>query len=86
MQRLVLLLVAAALTAAAQSVSAQVPSPLDVFGWVPGADYEVADYEQMQQYFRQLADATDRAQLIEIGRSPVALDQRTIGAGSDRRR
>jgi hypothetical protein len=71
MQRLVLLLVAAALTAAAQSVSAQVPSPLDVFGWVPGADYEVADYEQMQQYFRQLADATDRAQLIEIGRSAM---------------
>jgi len=48
-----------------------VPSPQDVFGWAPGADYEVADYAQMQTYFRQLAAATDRVTLVEIGRSAM---------------
>jgi hypothetical protein len=52
-------------------LSAQVPSPEEVFGWPPGADYQVADYEQMQSYFRQLADASDRVQLVEIGRSAM---------------
>lgn len=71
MKRLASILVSAALTAAAHSLAAQVPSPEDVFGWAPCADYELADDEQMMQYFRQLADATDRVQLTEIGRSAM---------------
>ncbi len=71
MQRLASILVAAALTTAAQSTAAQVPSPQDVIGWAPCADYQVADNEQMWQYFSELADATDRVQLIEIGRSAM---------------
>ena len=71
MQRLPSLLLAAALTAGAGSLNAQVPSPEDVFGWAPCADYELADNEQMLDYFSQLADATSRVQLIEIGRSAM---------------
>lgn len=47
----------------------QVPSPEDAFGFPPGADYKVADYDQMQDYFRALAAASPRAELREIGRS-----------------
>ena len=70
-QRLANYLVAGALIAGANSVLAQVPTPQAVFGWAPCADYEVADYEQMQAYFHQLAAATDRVQLIEIGRTAM---------------
>jgi hypothetical protein len=54
---------------AALPLSAQVPTPEQAFGFPPGADYEVADYGQMQAYFRDLAASTPRAELIEIGRS-----------------
>ncbi len=30
----------------------QVPHPRDVFGFEPGADYEIADYSQMLEYYR----------------------------------
>jgi hypothetical protein len=50
-------------------LGAQVPSPEDVFGFPSGADYQAADYGQMQEYFAALAASTDRAELIEIGRT-----------------
>ncbi len=49
--------------------AAQVPTPSDVFGFRVGTDYKVADYEQMQEYYRRLDAASDRVQLTEIGRS-----------------
>ena len=33
---------------------AQVPNPADVFGFEPGADYKLADYTQLQDYYQQL--------------------------------
>jgi hypothetical protein len=71
MQRLASYLIAVTLIAGTKPALAQVPAPQDVFGWAPCADYEVADYEQMQAYFHQLAAATDRVQLIEIGRTAM---------------
>ncbi len=59
------------LLTATRPVAAQVPSPQDVFGWPPGADYEVAAYEQMLAYFHQLDAASERVHLIEIGRSAM---------------
>jgi len=46
-------------------------SPEEVFGFQPGDDYKLASYEQMETYFRQLADESDRVQLREIGRTPL---------------
>lgn len=63
------LLLAAAFFTLPLNVQSQIPSPEDAFGFPPGADYQVADYGQMQAYFRDLADASDRARLVEIGRS-----------------
>ncbi len=48
-------------------MSGQVPTPESVIGWKLGADYKLADYEQISAYFRQLDAATDRMQLFEIG-------------------
>lgn len=53
----------------AAPVQAQVPRPADVLGFEPGADYELADYDQLLDYYRQLDAASDRVSLVEIGRS-----------------
>ncbi len=45
----------------------QVPHPSSVFGFEPGADYELADVDQLYDFYRQLADASDRVELTEIG-------------------
>jgi len=52
---------------AAPGVQAQTPAPEDVFGFEPGADYKMADYDQVMTYYRQLSEASDRVQLRDIG-------------------
>ena len=53
----------------ASQLAAQVRSPDDAFGFAAGADYEVADYGEMQAYFQELAQASPRVAIREIGRS-----------------
>lgn len=48
---------------------AQVPKPEDVFGFKVGADYELADYNQILDYLDQLAKASPRVIKTEIGKS-----------------
>ena len=48
---------------------AQVPTPESVIGWEPGADYRLADYSQIREYFRRVAEASDRVELEQIGTS-----------------
>ena len=50
-------------------LNAQIPKPSDTFGFEPGADYKLADYDQMLAYYNKLAASTDRVQMIEIGKS-----------------
>jgi len=47
----------------------QVPKPADVFGFEPGADYKLADYSQMVDYYTRLDKTSDRVSMIEIGKS-----------------
>lgn len=50
------------------SLQAQdIPKPADVFGFEPGANYELIDNDQLEDYYRQLAQASDRVMLKEIG-------------------
>ena len=49
------------------SALAQVPTPVDVIGFEPGADHVLADYDQIQSYFRALDAASDRVIVEEIG-------------------
>ncbi|MEJ2237376.1 MAG: M14 family metallopeptidase [Gemmatimonadales bacterium] len=57
--------------AASRSVSAQgsVPTPESVLGFEVGADFHLASYDQSLEYFRRLSDASDRVQLVEVGRT-----------------
>jgi murein tripeptide amidase MpaA len=46
-----------------------VPTPESVLGFKPGADFELATYEQSIAYFQQLAAASDRITLRTTGRT-----------------
>ena len=48
---------------------AQLPKPASVFGFEPGADFKIADFEQMHTYFKLLAKSTKRIKMVEIGKS-----------------
>ena len=51
------------------TLQAQIPHPRDTYGHEVGADYKLADYDQMLEYYDKLAASTDRVQMIEIGKS-----------------
>lgn len=67
MKRPLLSLLFIALSGAA--VIAQLPKPSETFGFEPGADYKMASYQQMMAYYAKLDAATDRVQMIDIGKS-----------------
>ena len=54
------------------------PTPLQVLGFRPGADYKLADYELLVKYFRALDAASDRVRVVEIG--PTAEGRTMIAA------
>jgi hypothetical protein len=60
-----------ALCATAGTLAAQhaLPTPESVLGFEPGADFELAGYEASIDYFRRLDAASDRMQLLEVGRT-----------------
>ena len=64
----VLLTVAVPASPGAQSRSS-IPAPESVFGFVPGADYKLATYDQSVEYFRRLARASKGIRLVEAGRT-----------------
>ena len=47
---------------------APVPTPESAFGHRVGADYKLIDYKQSIDYFRQLAAASDKIRLVEVGK------------------
>jgi len=49
--------------------AAAVPTPESVIGFAPCSDYKLATYEQIADYFRRLDAASDRMQLVDIGRT-----------------
>ncbi len=56
----------------AMSLKAQTgQSPEEFFGFIPGSDRNLFDYDQMIAYFRQLDEASPRILLKEIGLSPM---------------
>src|SRR5438477_1325279 len=51
------------------AAAAAPPSPESVLGFRPGADRELADWNQIVDYFHRLDAASDRVQVQEIGRT-----------------
>ncbi len=49
----------------------KVPRPESLLGFRPGADYKLADYDQMLKYFRIVDRASDRVRVSEIGPSSM---------------
>jgi len=61
---------AAMATAFAAAQRTALPTPQSVIGWEPCADYKLATYEQIEDYFRKLAAAAPaRMQIVDMGRT-----------------
>jgi hypothetical protein len=52
---------------AAQSPPADVPTPESAFGFRPGADRELADWPAIERYVRDVAAASPRVRLVDVG-------------------
>ncbi|KYG71780.1 zinc carboxypeptidase [Roseivirga ehrenbergii] len=66
------------------SLSAQkIPHPRETFGHEVGADYKLADYDQMLEYYDKLAASTDRVQMIEIGKSVMGRPMKLVFISSE---
>jgi hypothetical protein len=59
----------AALFLFALSLSAQITTPKQALGFDVGDDYHVANYTQLESYFKKLASESDRLKLEDIGRT-----------------
>ena len=51
-----------------------VPTPESVLGKKPGDDFYLASYDESRDYFRKLAQASDRVRLITVGKTTRGLD------------
>ena len=47
--------------------------PADYFGFEPGTDRKLFDYEELTGYMQKLADESPRIRMEEIGKSPMAV-------------
>jgi len=52
-----------------------IPSPKEHFGFSIGDNYQLANFTQTEAYFKKLAAASDRAKLIEIGKTEEGRSQ-----------
>ena len=50
-------------------VEGRLPAPETVFGFAPGADYKLATYDQVVEYFKKVDAASDRVTLVEAGKT-----------------
>ena len=70
----------------ASSASAQhnrVPHPRDVLGFEPGADYQLATYDQLLAYYKRLAASSARVRLDTIGMSVLGRPLPLLTISSD---
>src|SRR5579859_207393 len=60
----------ASTTPATPPAAGSIPTPASVFGFEPGADYHLADYELITKYFEAMAAAApQRVKIERIGKS-----------------
>ena len=61
------LMIVGLIVGAAGPLAAQLPTPASVLGFEPGADFELATYEQSIDYFQRLDAASDRITMVRVG-------------------
>jgi hypothetical protein len=66
-----LILAVSALLTGAAAAQSPPPTPESVLGFRVGADFKLATYDESLAYFRQLAAASDRVELREVGRTSM---------------
>src|SRR5215831_1888339 len=70
---------ALALVLAGRPVSAQpapkITTPKEQFGFNIGDDYQVANYSQLEAYWKKLAAESSRMKLVSIGKTAEGRDQ-----------
>ncbi len=64
-----LVVVLGAAPAVGLAQQAGIPTPESVLGFEVGADFKLATYDESLEYFRRLDEASDRIQLVEVGRT-----------------
>ena len=60
---------------------AQVPAPESVLGFEPGADYKMADWDQVRGYYEKLDAASDRVQMTTIGTTSMGRSMKSLPWG-----
>jgi hypothetical protein len=55
--------------AVAQQTRSSITTPKQAFGFNIGDDYQLANYVQLEKYWKTLASESDRMKLVEIGKS-----------------
>lgn len=48
-----------------------IPAPVAFFGFQPGSDGNLVDYEQLVAYLQKVAETSPRIKVMEVGRSPM---------------
>lgn len=54
-----------------QAEAQDIPAPEEIFGFQVGADYKLASYPQMMEYYNALDQASDRVRMVTIGESTM---------------
>ena len=57
---------------------AQVPTPESVLGFEPGADYKLADWDQVRGYYEKLDAASDRVRMTTIGTTSMGRSMKLL--------
>src|SRR5664279_6284600 len=70
----VLAVAVSALSLCAQSAP-KITTPKDALGFNLGDDYMVANYTQLEAYWKKLAAESDRMKLVSIGKTEEGRDQ-----------
>ncbi|MDP2958928.1 MAG: M14 family zinc carboxypeptidase [Longimicrobiales bacterium] len=66
-----LVALALALALPARTAGQQIPSPESFFGFQMGADRKLARWDRMAEYYRLLDQASDRIQVMDMGKSTL---------------
>jgi len=66
-----ILLVVCGLLAPKASAQSSVVTPEKYFGFIPGSDYMLFNYEELINYFMEIDKASPMLKMIEIGQSPM---------------
>ncbi|MCG6950004.1 MAG: M14 family metallopeptidase [Acidobacteria bacterium] len=66
-----LAILCASLSTLAFTQDTDIPSPESVFGFVPGSDRQLIDYGELSDYMLEIAAASDRVEMREVGTTPL---------------